>query len=367
MSYSSFTGKQSSFPQTGGTSSRQYNAQNQTFYHSIPEDLDDAETRKPIAPGWTEYETTDHETYYVNHRDRRTTWIRPTEPRVHSQEQLRIRRVLELEFGAQLVQQADSSRYRSPAQSLSENNNTAARCRYSVFTGGRLVIETTDQTMAVIEQLRELYDRGQDCVCLVENIDKQGIQSLNDLDFPGRNVVGEAANTVFNNDPVRTGNCLQIIDDIVESAEYLGQSVMRRASSKERSRKLQLVEEVLETLYEVSLAVKTSIENWNMSGAYTEDLDCVASCAAELQQTLDRLTQEAASIPLGLDDLQMSVRALWKQMQNLRFLRRRRYFNMSARLAYGGSSKTDGRSSGPSAPCGNPCLSLIRVNKCICQ
>ncbi|GAB7324348.1 hypothetical protein MBLNU13_g08301t1 [Cladosporium sp. NU13] len=225
--------------------------------------------------------------------------------------------------------------------------------------------------MAAIEQLRELSDRGQDCVCLVENIDKQGIQSLNDLDFPGRNLVGEAANTVFNNDPVRTGNCLQIIDDIVESAEYLGQSVMRRASSKERSRKLQLVEEVLETLHEVSLAVKTSIENWNMSGAYTEDIDCVASCAAELQQTLDRLTQEAASIddpdePLGLDDLQMSVRALWKQMQNLKFLRRRRYFNMSARLAYGGSSKTDGRSSGPSAPCGNPCLSLIRVNKCIC-
>ena len=330
--------------------------------------VEDIEPQKSLAPDWIGCKTVDGETYYVHSQTCQTKWIGPTEDLLRKDESFRTK--LETEFKSQLLEQTDRSNTGPQAQS-SPADKKAPKPRYSVFSAGECVIETNDDPAPVVRKLDELSESGQDCVFLIENINRKGIEDLRSLKIPTEYMDRRTANTLRDTRSVWTSTCLQTIDDRVESAQFIGQSLGTRDAGKEKSRKLQVVEDVLDLLWKTSLVVKTTIEDWNMSGAHAEDLDCVSSYAAELQRTLDGLRSEAASIndpynSHNKDNLETLLGALWKQMRNMSLLRRRRYFQMSAKLVYDEGATHDDLVREALLSRENPKLSLIRVNQCIC-
>jgi hypothetical protein len=126
------------------------------------------------------------------------------------------------------------------------------------------------------------------------------------------------------------------------------------------------VKKIIETLSGTRECVKTSVDNWIMCGVTEEELDRVASCVAECTSTLDKLKGKASakfrSVSVGgskIDPISFSGRALHRQMDNLDFLRLRRYFNLSAIR-----TRTDGDTS--LLPLEDTHVSYIRVDRTLC-
>jgi hypothetical protein len=201
------------------------------------------------------------------------------------------------------------------------------KSRCSIFTGGRSIIPENLGPADAVGRLLEERQKNEDSICIIENIDGGWIDALHaasELNLPSEFFARHTSNVASR--PARQGTYIPLMDDLVQRAIPLGKRIQKKKAEDS-------VKKIIDTLSETRECVKTSVGNWVMCGVTEEELDRVASCVAECTSTLDKLKGKASekSRPASVSKpISLSARPLRRQLENLDFLRLRRYFNLSA-------------------------------------
>ncbi|KAM0723226.1 hypothetical protein Q7P37_001426 [Cladosporium fusiforme] len=316
-------------------------------YNYSRNDSDEYEPLESLPSNWHLAESGERH-YYVDLDAQTTTWVRPVPSLAEGEEDFVAK--LETDFGAlregelKAVERPDTPQGQyfyglvaNRAREAKVNWPRSQPCeatretRCSIFVKGKPVPINGHSSADAIKILDSNWQRKEDCVCIIENINDGWIEALgvvHSFGMPPEFFVGQAS--AKERREVVQNASISSMDDIIERALSLERSL-------EKKKKDDTVKEIIGALWQTSLIVKKSVESWGLCGVSSKQLYRVASCVAEYEQILTRLKNEAKSTggsakTSGSDD--MSVRKLRRQMRELEFLRHRRYFNLYVTYEY---------------------------------
>lgn len=206
-------------------------------------------------------------------------------------------------------------------------NTGQSRC--SIFTEGTAVMMDEELPSKAVHRLVRIMKEGKDSICIIEDVNGHWIQALGaapELAIPCEFFAGQASS--HTRQPVRQGTYIPSMDDIIERALTRGSRILRKKNEES-------VNEIIHTLCEASVVVKTSVDNWMLNSVNSREINRAAACLAECKSVSDKLKEIATSVGRPADEKNpnselISARALHWQMSDLEFLRLRRFFNLYA-------------------------------------
>jgi hypothetical protein len=390
LEYSGIQANKSTRLHAGNIVSRHIN--NYTYTERFDDDSDTEPEERGLPEGWDATKSQDGETYYVSpisstSGNGMTTWVKPMHGLAHADASIRkeLGRLFSDLLSPELVRSSNtagqeaatlSTSPRSDAEgeanlrhidTVTSNNARMAtrkrsnKSRCSIFTEGKSIIPENLEPADAVGRLLEEQRKNEDSICIIENIDGGWIDALHaasELNLPSEFFARHTSSVASR--PARQGTYIPLMDDLVQRAIPLGKRIQKKKAEDS-------VKKIIDTLSETRECVKTSVDNWVMCGVTEEELDRVASCVAECTSTLDKLKGKASakfrSASVGsskIDPISFSGRALHRQMDNLDFLRLRRYFNLSAI-----GTRTDAGTS--LLPVEDTNVSYIRVDRTLCE
>jgi hypothetical protein len=322
-----------------------------SIQNQIADDDEDDEFMEnhKLPQDWAEA-ASDERDYYVDKVDKTTTWVKPVPELAKADPQFR--EELRKEFSGIVEPEIKIVANTGSSGSTARNGPTfveivkdrakesgvewptrggtlsqeGTKCRCSIFTKG-MPIPVNDQPGVAIQQLIRELNKGEDCVCIIENIDDDWIQALGQADE--FNLPVEFFVRHYKRTPAVQSTALSSMDDIIQRALFMERTLERR-KNKEPLMK------IINLLLRANLVVRASVEGWGLCGVTSYEIDRVASCIAECRRLLTILSvRQTEQQKNGSSNDVNPNHALRRQMRDLEFLRLRRYFNLEAVITTG--------------------------------